>query len=115
MRLAGSVTRARDAKGDTFYEVAASSVMLHPQAKAVPTGAVVFFGILEWREATPTLRVHYVVPAAAPVPSGLVSLTDWKFVGAALRHARDAVRHLLMRAATRGRANSLTLEIEATP
>lgn len=111
----GAIVRARDVLGNTQYRATPSSILLDAHAQAVPAGAVVFYGIIEWRDAGAILRVHSVAPAAARAPPSASSIMNGKLVGAVLQHARDALRLLISRAATRGRANSLTLEIDARP
>ncbi len=108
----GVIAQERDGAGNTRLRAAPGNVLLDPRAPAAVTGDVVFYGIIEWRAAGPILRAHYVAPAKPQGAASTPSLMDGRLVGAVVRHARDAVRYLLMRAATRGRANYLTLEIE---
>ena len=111
----GAIVRAHDSAGNTRYQATPSNILLDARTPAVPAGAVVFYGIIEWRSAGAILRVHYVAPAAARAPPSASSPINGKIIGAVLLHARDALRLLLSRAATGGRANALPLEIEARP
>ena len=111
----GAIVRAHDSAGNTRFRATPSNILLDARTPAVPAGAVVFYGIIEWRSAGAILRVHYVAPAAARAPPSASSPLNGKIIGAVLQHARDALRLLLSRAATGGRANALPLEIDARP
>ena len=107
VRSAGNITQTTDITVDEIYDSVASYVRLDPHAQAVPIGPVVFYGILEWRETVPLLRVHYVVPAKARISTLWESFQDWRVTRIAAQYVRDTVNALIMRSLTRGRSTSL--------
>ena len=107
VRSAGNITHSTDTTGDEIYDSVASYVRLDPHARAVPIGPVVFYGILEWRETVPLLRVHYVVPAKARISTLWESFQDLRVTRIAAQYVRDTVNALIIRSLTRGRSISL--------
>ncbi len=107
VRSAGNITQTTGNTVDETYDSLASFVMLDPHARAVPIGPVVFYGILEWRETAPLLRVHYVVPAKARISTLWESFQDWRVTRIAAQYVRDTVNSLIIRSLTRGRSISL--------
>lgn len=107
VRSRGFVSRSTDFTGKPIYETVASYIRLDPHARAVPLGAVVLYGILEWSDAMPLLRVHYVAPARSTEPRWADALRDWIAPRAATQHARDVINFLLVKSLTRGKSLSL--------
>lgn len=107
VRTGGNVTYARDETGHAFYETSANYIRLDPQARAVPTGPVTFYGIIEWREAIPLLRVHYIAPAKPRETSLRDTIRDWKVIRHTLQYARDVFLYLAVRSLTRGHGRYL--------
>ena len=102
VRTGGSIAYSRDETGHTVYETSASYIRLDPQARAVPTGPATFYGIIEWREAVPFFRVHYVAPAKESKATFRDAIQDWKVVRDALHYARYIFHYLAVRSLTRG-------------
>ncbi|MYB76167.1 MAG: lamin tail domain-containing protein, partial [Chloroflexi bacterium] len=107
VRTGGSIAYSRDETGHGFYETSASYIRLDPQARAVPTGTATFYGIIEWREAVPLLRVHYVAPAKESKATFKDTIQEWKVARHALHHARDIFHYLAVRSLTRGHGTYL--------
>ncbi len=107
VRTGGSVTYARDETGHTFYETSASYIRLDPQARAIPTGPATFYGIIEWRDAIPLLRVHYIAPAKPRETSLRDTIRDWKVIRHTLQYAQDVFYYLAVRSLTRGHGRYL--------
>ena len=107
VRSRGFVSRSTDFTGKPIYETVASYIRLDPHARAVPLGAVVLYGILEWRDAMPLLRVHYVAPARSNKPRWADALRYWIAPRVATQHARDVINFLLVKSLSRGRSLSL--------
>lgn len=102
VRTGGSIAYSRDETGHAYYAASANYIQLDPHARAVPTGPVTFYGIIEWREALPLLRVHYVAPAKESKTTFRDVIQDWKIVRHALHHARNVFQYLVVRSLTRG-------------
>ena len=102
VRTRGSIAHSRDETGRAYYAASANYIRLDPHARAVPTGSVTFYGIIEWHEALPLLRVHYVAPAKESKTTFRDVIQDWKIVRHALHLARDVFHYLVVRSLTRG-------------
>ena len=107
VRSAGNITQTTGNTVDEIYDSVAGYVRLDPHARAVPIGPVVFYGILEWRETLPLLRVHYVVPEKARISTLWESFQDWRVTRIGAQYVRDTVNSLIIRSLTRGRSISL--------
>lgn len=99
----GTVLKSTDPDGGKTYSFSADFVRMSPQAQAVPDGAVVFYGILEWREARPLLRVHAVAAVEAPRQSLRQRLANWRVLRIARQSVRATLEHLAIQSLTRGR------------
>ena len=107
VQSAGTVSQTTGNTVDETYDSVASYARLDPHARAVPIGPVVFYGILEWHETAPLLRVHYVVPTKTRISTLWESLQDWRVTRIAALYVRDTVNALIIRSLTRGRSISL--------
>ena len=107
VRSAGNITQTTGKTVDEIYDSVAGYVRLDPHARAVPIGPVVFYGILEWRETVPLLRVHYIIPAKARISTLWESFQDLRVTRIAAQYVRDTVNALIIRSLTRGRSISL--------
>jgi hypothetical protein len=107
VRAEGTIIELKNHEDRAIYESVASFVRLSPHARAIPSGKVEFYGILEWREGTPLLRVHYVVPLESKPVAMPVRVKVWRTAHTAVRRLHDAVHHLIVRSITRGRILSL--------
>ena len=107
VRSRGTISKTSDFTGKPIYETLASFIRLDPHTRAVPLGPVVLYGILEWRDAAPLLRVHYVAPARTYESRLANALRDWNVPRLAKQHARDVINFLLVKSLTRGKSLSL--------
>ena len=107
VRSRGTISKTSDFTGKPIYETLASFIRLDSHTSAVPLGPVVLYGILEWRDAAPLLRVHYVAPARTYESRLTDALRDWNVPRVAKQYARDVINFLLVKSLTRGKSLSL--------
>ncbi len=107
VRSKGNISQTSDFTGKPIYDTIVSFIRLDPHTRAVPLGPVVLYGIIEWRDAVPELRVHYVAPARTYESRLADALRDWNAPRVAKQYARDVINFLLIKSLTRGKSLSL--------
>ena len=98
----GRIAIGRDFDGSRVYASNPGYLRLDPNARAVPTGAVDLYGIIEWQESVPRFRVHFVAPRAPARPSLKEAILKSTISQQTMRFVRSVYQHLVYRSLARG-------------